>query len=392
MLNPVRMYRFKSRWIAMAVRTFDDAGYRIVKQKALPKGDIKRILLIRLDDIGDVILATPAIRNLKELFPSARIDMLVKSSTKDILLNNPCINRTWVFDPFWMRSTKPSGLIHLVGLIQQLRKEKYDLAVELRGNPFNIAFAFLSNSRQRVGYGAQGLGFLLTSVIPYDMNPKHEIERNLDVLRGLGLSMSSKNPEVFISKAAEQFANRFLEANQVGQDDLVISIHPGAPWFPRRWPQERFALLANALITRYNSKIILIGSGNETKLCAGILDLVAGDYRHHVLIAAGATDLLGAAALIKRSRLFIGNDSGPMHIAHAVNTDCVALFGPQTPVLFGPGGNIARAIYSKAACSPCIQKANKGCSRGLSCCEGLLNITPEDVLRVIEQTFSRRLG
>jgi predicted lipopolysaccharide heptosyltransferase III len=383
MLSPIRSYRFKSPLVTLLARAIDRAGYFFVRQKAFRRDHIKKILVIRLDDIGDVVIATPAIRNIQENFPDAAIDVLVKSSTKDIFLNNPRITKTWVLDPFWLRSKKPSTLKQLMQLVRQLRKENYDLAFELRGNPFNIILAFLCRSRYRAGYGAQGLGFLLTSVIPYDDGAKHEIERNFDLLRGLDLSVAAHLPELFIAGEADRFADRFLEENNASNNDMLVSLHPGGPWMPKRWPQDRFAALADALIATYGSKIILIGSDDEKALCSAIRDLARPEHRNHIVIAAGATDVAGTTALIKRCKLFIGNDSGPMHIASAVNTATVALFGAQTPLLFGPSGAKAEAVYRKVVCSPCVQKDDRGCGRGLKCCEGLLLITPEDVMGIV---------
>jgi predicted lipopolysaccharide heptosyltransferase III len=389
MLNPITRYRFKSPLLTLLVRAIDWTGYLFVRHQAFRKDHIKKILVIRLDDLGDVILATPAIRNIQENFPDAAIDILVKSSTKDIVLNNPHINKIWVLDPFWMRSKKPFTFKQMIHFVQQLRRENYDLALELRGNPFNIILAFLCRSRYRAGYGAQGLGFLLTCVIAYADGVKHEIERNLDLLRGLDLSVSSHHPELFIPDAADRFVDRFLKENTVSKGDMLVCIHPGAPWQARRWPQERFAALADALIAAYKSKIVLIGSGDEKALCSAIRNLAGPENRNQIISAAGAMDIAATAALIRRCRLFIGNDSGPMHIASAVNTDTVALFGPQTPELFGPRGAQAAAIYRKVDCSPCIQKGGRGCMRGLQCCEGLLHITADDVMDVIEKKFTK---
>lgn len=368
----------------MAAKAVDAVGYLCARAKALPRDCIMNILVIRLDDIGDLVLATPVVRNLKEAFPAARIDMLVKSSTSIIVRNNPCINRVWELDPFWMRSPKPYGFNRYVALIRQLRRERYDLTLELRGNPFNILLAFFIGGGHRVGYGAQGLGFLLNSVVPYEDNPKHEIERNLDVLRALRTPIRSQMPEFFISEAAVSGAEVFLREHEVHEEDLLIAIHPGASWPPKCWPIENYAALAAELIDRYRAKIILIGATKESGLCIRLRDIMRSEERQHVVIAAGATTLQETAALIKSSKLFIGSDSGPLHIAHAVNTSAVALFGPQNPVMCGPHQNSAVAIYRKADCSPCVQKVSQCCHRGFTCCEGLLSITPQDVLEAVE--------
>jgi heptosyltransferase II len=374
----------------MAAKGVDVAGYLWMKEKGLPKDDIKKILLIRVDDIGDVILATPVIQNLQEYFPLAAIDLLLKSSTKPIVLNHPCVKQIWELDPFWMRSAKPFNLARFRTLIRQLRGEKYDLTIELRGNPFNILLTSFIGSRYRVGYGAQGLGFLLTSAVPYEETLKHEIERNLDILRGLRLPISSQRPEFFVSEAAESRIQGFLRENGIQGEHLLVAMHPGASWPPKCWPIENYATLATVLIDRHRAKIILIGDTKETGLCIRLRDIMGPEERQHVVIAAGATTLQETAALIKSSKLFIGSDSGPLHIAHAVNTSAVALFGPQSPVMYGPHQNSAVAIYRKVDCSPCIQKVSQGCQRGLTCCDGLMSITPEEVLETIEGILLQR--
>ena len=380
MKSPIARYRFSSPLVAALARSVDRAGYFFARRRELRAEGVRKILVIRLDDIGDAILATPALRALQENFPGAAVDVLVKSSTKDIFLHSPRVRKTWVVDPLWMRAKRPTPLRGLLRLIFQLRAEHYDLTLELRGNPFNILLAYFSGGGCRAGYGAQGLGFLLTCVIPYDFAARHERERNLDVLRGLGLRVSSAPPtEIFIPAGADKFAARFLEQRAINQRDLLVSMHPGAPWRPRRWPKENFAALARMLAEAFQAKIMLIGSADERELCAEISALAGPGQQEAVFSAAGETDLLQTAALIRKSTLFIGTDSGPMHLASAAEVPVVALFGPQTPELFGPTGARSEAIYGKAVCSPCVQKEGGGCRRMLSCCEGLAGITPEQV-------------
>lgn len=386
MLNPITRYRFKSRRLTCAVRALDAVGYRFAQQRTLRGEQIRKILVIRLDDIGDVILATPVIRNLKEAFRDASLDILVKSSTAEIVENHPCVDRIWTLDPFWMRTAKPTRLSMMWDLVHDLRQQRYDLALELRGNPFNIVLVALSGSRWRVGFGAQGLGFLLTSVVPYDDSARHEIERNLDLLRALELPVLFNKPELFLSYTARLEAEDFLLKHNLLRQSSIVCVHPGAPWLPKRWPQERFALLANTLVERYLAGIVMIGTHSEARLCAGIRELVSSKNRDQVVIASGLLSLPGSAALIQRANLFIGNDSGPMHIAQALGTETIALFGPQTPDSFGPYQSSATAIYKKVACSPCVQKAGRGCARGFACCQGLLEISHEDVLNVVEMS------
>lgn len=386
MANPNKTYRLSRSWVKIFTESLDRIGYCCTKEKAFKDGSIGRILLVRLDDIGDVLLATPVIRNLKEAFPDASLDMLVKSSTAEIVENHPCVDRIWTLEPFWMRTAKPSRPSVIWDLVHYLRQQRYDLALELRGNPFNILLVALSGSRWRVGFGAQGLGFLLTSVVPYDVSAKHEIERNLDLLRALELPVHFNKPELFLSDTARLEAEDFLFKHNLLQQSPIVCIHPGAPWLPRRWPQERFVLLVDTLVERYLAGIVLIGSHSEAGLCAAIRELVSSKNRDQVAVASGLLSLSGSAALIERANLFIGNDSGPMHIAQALGTETIALFGPQTPDSFGPYQSSATAIYKKVPCSPCVQKAGRGCARGFACCQGLLEISHEDVFNLIERS------
>ncbi|MFC1591416.1 lipopolysaccharide heptosyltransferase II [Thermodesulfobacteriota bacterium] len=385
MSNPITTYRIGNKWLAFTIRAFDSLGYLLFGTLLRPveKDQVKKILVIRMDDIGDVIVATPAIQSLKENFPRARIDFLAKSSTRGLLEGNPHIHTVQVCDPFWMRAKQPFSLFQLIRLTLKLRHERYDLALELRGNPFNILLLFLSGSRRRAGYGAQGLGFLLTTVVPYDGTPKHETDRNLDILRGLGLDVVSHMPELAVTPAGCALAGNFLSEHRLTDHKRIVCIHAGAPWPARRWPPERFAALADTLIETHKAKVVFIGGPDERALSEGIQALMQEPNRQHACVAAGETTLPGLAALLKKGRLFIGNDSGPMHIACAVGTPAIGLFGPQTPASFGPCGASDTAIHKNTGCSPCVQKENRGCTKGLSCCEGLLAITPEDILEAI---------
>lgn len=388
-------YRINKKHALVLIKIIDFIGYTIFRlfkksRKDIVQDKIKKILIIRLDNLGDVILATPFIKAVKRNFPNAKIDILIKSLTKDILINNPHLNKIITFEPFWMGSSKPFNFFQIIGSIKKLRKEKYNIIFELRGNPFNILFASLIGSKYRIGYGAQGLGFLLTHLIDYDIKQKHEIERNLDILRILNFKIHSKKPEIFLSKKDEKFAEVFFKKNKINKKDLVVCIHPGAPWFPKRWPKERFAELADKLIEKYKAKIILIGSEDEIKLTNRIINLLKEKNKKNIFNIAGKTTTTQLTALIKKCCLFIGNDSGPMHIAATVNIPIIAFFGPSDPRLFGSYGKNNVIIYKKVECSPCIQRVNRGCKFDFPVCKGLLKINTEDVLEVVEKIRTKK--
>jgi len=396
-LTPIRKYQFYSASARFFAATLDSIGYpifnffRLFKKTSL-KNDIKnknlkKILVIRLDDIGDVLLATPFIRELKNNFPSAKIDMLVKNSTKEVLASNSRINKVYFYHPLWMRTNSPEGILDTIKVIKNLRKADYDAIFELRGNPFNIILASLLKSRYKIGYANQGFGFLLTNPIitKEKEKEKHEIEKNLDILRALNLSVKSKNPEIFISKEEKIFANDFFKKHK-DKNQIAVAIHAGTPWHPKRWPKERFAEVADFLIKKHNAKVILLGNKDEIALNNEITNLQAEQNKRNIVNLAGKTSLKEAASIISKCSLFIGNDSGLMQIASASNIPLIALLWGTGQKSFAPTGKNSIVLYKKAECSfSGVQKMGELCSCNSSPCKALLKITADNAIKASEK-------
>ena len=315
--------------------------------------NIKKILIIRIDGIGDVILSTPAIRLLKERFPQAHISVLVLPKSKEILEFNSFVDRIITCNYDFLENAWKSFtfLKEFIKLARQLKKERYDLGVDLRADFTNILLLFLSNIRYRVSQGIRGGNFLLTNNAPYK-KLKHEMQRDIDVMAPLNCHYSGTlRPEIFITTKDKRLAEALLEKDDITSRDILIGFHPGAPWEYRAWPKERFAKLADLLIDKYRCKIIIIGGKDEEKLAKDIIELM----RHKVINLTGKVNLRSLAALIQKMNLFICNDGGPMNIASTANTSVIALFGPQDPRRFYPLGSKSVVIYKKTPCSPCSQ-------------------------------------
>jgi len=315
--------------------------------------NIKRILIIRVDGIGDVLLSTTAINAVRRKFPKAQITVLVRPFAKEILEDNPDINKILVCEHSLLEEQK-NYFLYTIKLSQKLRKYNFDLAIDLRSDFFIILLMFLTKIRYRVSQGIRGGAFMLTHNASYN-GLKHELERDLDVVNIIGATTSHKNPKIYGLNNYKKFTQDFLNKNKISKNSPLIGISPGAKWKFRRWPINRFAKLSDKLIKEYKARIILVGNKNEIELSNGIIYLMKEKNRRNVINMVGRTKLKEVASLIKEMDLFITNDNGLLHIASSVGTRTIALFGPQDPRRFYPLGDNDIFIYKKVSCSPCNQ-------------------------------------
>ncbi|MEM4240130.1 MAG: glycosyltransferase family 9 protein [Candidatus Woesearchaeota archaeon] len=213
-------------------------------------GQPKKILCIRIDHIGDVLLTTPAFRALRKKYPKARIDVLVRSFSKEILEGNKNISKIVTFDFPWLglhgKKASWKETRHFIG---QLKKEKYDIAVDFHADPRNILLA-RKVAKYSIGYGIRGFGFLLNKVVHYRKGSRHQIQRNLDLVRAVG---ADSNPKMdFIIPASTKIRAKSL-LKPAGSAKLV-GITPATGRKPKYWLNERWAEVADRLIDKYNVK------------------------------------------------------------------------------------------------------------------------------------------
>jgi len=294
----------------------------VPRKSHFEKKDVKKILIIRIDRIGDVLLSTPAIRAVKESFPKAEVHLLVTGYTQDLVINNPHINK-------------------LLGYRKDKIGDDYDLAIALHPGFKQNYITFMSGARYRVGYEGQGGGVFLTDTLMDDRETRirHEVESALEVVARVGCQTGNKSLEISVTREGERFAEHFFKKNQIKTDDRVIIMHPGARQEYIRWKKEGFAEVADQLIRCPKSKVILIGGDGEGPL----LKEVASLMETRPLLALGLK-LTQLVSLIKRGALFIGNSTGPMHIAAALKVPVVAIFGNTHPLdsyqEWGPWGKV----------------------------------------------------
>ncbi|MBI5376437.1 MAG: glycosyltransferase family 9 protein [Candidatus Schekmanbacteria bacterium] len=333
-----------------------------IKKRSLPVNP-QRIAVFRMDKLGDVVLSIPAIRGIKKLFPAAEMTLLISGMAEDIFRyernSYKIITYDGILNCYMTGSKREIPILHDIKnallLLRELREKKFDLAVILRGDIFTNMLVFMSRIPSRIGFGNEGGYFFLTDIIPLSQSRYHELERMEDVLRFLG----EKEPEckmgISLSDAENEAVGRLLRENNLDNSlsYSVISPFTGHKW--NTWDADRFLKLARRLRDEAGLTVIMTGSEGEKK---GIENLIGGEMAMHNF--AGKTSLLEFVALLKRAKLFVGNDSGPVHLAVSSDVPAVQLFGPGDMRRFAHRGG-RNAVLFKETCSlhPCTIKECK---------------------------------
>ena len=346
---------------------------------------IERILVIKLKHIGDVLLATPAIHALKKAFPKSRICALVYAGTDDMLTGNPDLEEVLVFE----KGTGVGRIRNEGRLVSQLRRIRPDLAVQMGNGDREAILGVLSGARIRVGYDPRGSGFLgrrllLTHIVPQDWE-KHVVESNLDLVRALGVEPDARDLRLFVDPQAEAAVNTLVRDMGVERDDRVVVIHPTAKWMFKCWTDEGFAQVADHLSGEGMTVCITSGSAEREVQKA---QRIIGRARRPAIDLSGRLTLKELTALIARSRLFVGVDSAPMHVAAAVKTPVVALFGASREQNWRPWGDGHLVLKRDPFCSQLRRKRCEVTKR----CECLETLRVEEVIAAVDDQLAKSRG
>src|SRR5207249_3228 len=339
---------------------------------------MKNILVIKLRYIGDVLLATPVLRALRDRFPDAGLTMVVNRGTEDILKWNPDVNEVLVVD-----RGAPGAQFRFLG---ELRRRRFDCVIDLTDGDRSAILARLSGALVRVGFNEEHRwrGLLYTSVVSTGQQVVHRIERDLEALRPLGiepkvgplvLRTSSQDDEEGVALLREIGPE---ESSTDGARPLVM-MHPGARYWFKAWPAERFAELADRLTDACGCRVLVGGDAHDKP----VAEAIQARARSAPTVLAGRTTLLQLAAILKRCALFVGNDNGPMHMAAALGVPVVALFGPSDPLVWGPRGRRLEVLYKGLDCRRCFHPT---CYRGEESCMKL--ITVDEVFAAAEHCLA----
>ena len=336
----------------------------------------QKILIVRTDRIGDVLLSTPVIKALRESYPDAHIAMMIGPYTKDIVDGNPYLDEVIIYDKdVRHKSWKASRLF-----ARNLKAKRFDLAIILHPTNRVHLVTFFAGIPRRVGYDYK-LGFLLTERIKHtkQFGRKHELEYNLDVVRALGIVPKDKHVYMPIKPESEKWVDETLAHYGVTSADKLLAVHPGASCISKIWPVERFAEAADRLREKYGFKVLIVGGPKDRETTHALAEAM---YEPGFDLG-GRTSISELASLLKRCRLFISNDSGPVHIASAVGTPVISIFGRSqaglSPRRWGPLGLKDKFLHKEVGCMVCHAH---NCKKGFKC---LAKITVEDVLKAADE-------
>ncbi|MCK5013728.1 MAG: lipopolysaccharide heptosyltransferase II [Candidatus Omnitrophica bacterium] len=304
--------------------------------------DYKNILIVRTDRIGDVVLTTPAIKALREAYPNSKIAILVALATRDLVDGNICLDKVLVDD----RDGEHKGLRGFIQLIRSIRKEKFDCAFVLHTKKRTNLTCFLSGIPVRIGYKNSKFGFLLNRPITdvRHKGEKHEAQYCLDVLKKIGIECADVDLDLPVKEDALCWVDQFRREHNISENDRLIAFHPGASDPAKRWPENRFAELADALIEQYQAKIVIIGASDTDSIAKRIISL----SKNEAVNLAGKTSVGQLAGLLMGCDLLVSNDSGPVHVAAGVGTPVISIFTRNqagiNPERWGPLGEKSRVV------------------------------------------------
>jgi lipopolysaccharide heptosyltransferase II len=362
----------------------------------------QRILVIRLDLIGDLVLTLTLVHLLKRIYPQAEIDLLAMPSTAPIARSEQDLSEIITYDPnVWRR---PQALLRRANwreartLLRRLRARHYDLAISASG-PWAAVIAALSGARRRVGFAREGYPGFMSDPVPgrhwQRGDHRHEVDYCLELARAAGASPEPEDriPHLTVDPAARDEVEALLSRARPGSPAAqahgpLVVCHLGSHnGYAKRWPLPYWARLIDRLAHELDARIVLTGTSGDLP----IIEAVLGRTRmaSHALNLAGQTSLTQLAALMHMADLVISGDSGPMHIAAAVGAPLIAIHGPTDPALSGPISPQATVLRSTIWCSPCYDARHPADCRFHSV-QCMKNVTPEEVFTAAQTRLGQR--
>ena len=291
----------------------------------------KRILITRLRFIGDVVLTLPVIQALRTQFPDAEIYYLAEQPMGEVLLGHPDLTGVILFDrdSIDAQAWYKRPIDHL-RFILNLRKHQFDLVIDLFCNPRSALLTLLTGAGIRVGYDVRGRGVVYNIKIHRSSSPR-VVDAYLDAVRTLGIDVIADRPRLILSADEKEWADTWLGEKAVTHGKKIIGLNPGASWPAKMWSWEKYAALADRIIDDHNADILVIQGPGQ-----GTLAQQVADTMKHSPIIVDYLPIRQVTALINRCAVFVSNDSGPMHIAAAVETPTVGIFGPSDAEIWFP--------------------------------------------------------
>lgn len=354
----------------------------------------RKILIINPFGIGDVLFTTPIIHTLKDKFKDVKIGYLCNRRTADLLEGNPYINYVFVYERDEFEAIRKKSffawLKNILGFLNQIKKEHFDLALDFSLNTQYGFFSWLAGIKERIGYNFKNRGGFLTQKVPLiGYSDRHIVEYYAALLKYLGIDLKYRKLELYLKAEDLKRTEELLAKEGLRQSDLLVGIIPGAgrSWgrdaYLKHWPAENFARLADKIIENYQAKIIIMGDYFEKEIAKNII----GGMRHEAVDFSGMMTIGGLAALLSKVNLVITNDGGPMHMAVALGIKTVSVFGPVDERVYGPYPPSDKHIVIKKdiSCRPCYQNFKMPiCAQDREC---IKSIDVDTVLKAIRRLW-----
>lgn len=348
---------------------------KMVRRRPAPeirREQIRKILVIKLCCLGDILFTTPLLRALGAGLPEARLCYLVSPWCEPVAAAAPGVSATVLYDPY-ASGSRFKKIIRAFRALLALRRGRFEAAVILHRTPGAGLLAWLAGIPIRVGLDWRGCGFALTHPVPFQ-DQAHEVDRYLECLRPFGLKPAGVEMQWRPPDEARKWARNFWErAGDFAPGPRVAlfpagGVNPGSVMLSKRWPLERFRELCRRLVSTYHAQLVLVGSKDDRPLGD---ELLRGEpYAGRVLRTEGQTTLVQLGALVGECAVMIGGDSGPVHLAAAAGTPVVALFGPSDPERVGPRGGRHRIVRASVPCAPCYTPSSVMEKDATQCHEG----------------------
>lgn len=326
-----------------------------------PLPNINKILVIRVDGIGDLLNSTPAISLLRENYPAAEITVLAQPLNAPVLMGNPGVDRVLTF----ARDGEHRGLKARLRFYRALRRERFQLVVAMQTGMWPHLIAFLSGAPYRLGRYQKRFRSTLTHAWhgKYPKGETHEVDRNLELVRLICEGEGRRKLKFHLLPNEVADAKAQLTSYGISADTFLIGIHPGGSSFDKRWPEKQYAELADRLVQQYNATILLLRGPEEEALTYNIQQAM----QFPAIVHAPET-IRELGALLSCCNLVVCNDSGPMHLAAALDVPMVAVFGPTDHIAWHPLSENAAIVRRDMPCWPC--SAHK-CKIGWECTKKL---------------------
>jgi heptosyltransferase-3 len=342
----------------------------------------KKLLLIKLAYIGDTVSLLPVVENLMEKAPYHTVDVMVNGGSEELLVHHPGIRKVWGYDRRRAKRSVLSSLAYHARIISRLRVERYDMVIDYTYGDRSSFLSFMTGARQRITYQSTNTlsRLLMSHFIPLEPLKYHIVDCQLESLKPLGIHDFDRKMTMHLPQALLSEMDQRLHDSGIEPGRTRVVIHPGARKRLREWRPERFGEIGRRLKELYRAAIILIGgTGDEASVENAERAMgFKAEFRSTEL------SLLELAAILRRSHLFLGNDSGPGHIAAAVHCPTVTLFGSTYPHLWRPLNSEGEVVFKNVPCCGCRQET---CIRPEANCMDLIEVDEvwEKVSKLLKQ-------